>query len=292
MKELKVIQSTTEPKQTSVLWLSPEGLKRFTSKGWEVISGSSSGSGSGGNGGGNESSFELVLTLEEITYGEKVMLSIEQTVDVYKYVLLSELLNLPPDIPDSQIPFTVKDIINMSKEELETILGHEFKEESLGYTIAMIGLLYHSNSTLRPLPFKFIVKSFIKNNKKEQTTVEFDSVWVGDSNYANIIGLLAKGGGLGNISFAMENVMFPKPMLSYRTSLISKEYTNENLPDKHIQAYNDCLYNWLDSNYYEKTSVNNLLIRVRDEKLIFKDLDSGQLYRLVDYLTLEPIDSI
>ena len=45
MKELKVIQSTTEPKQTSVLWLSPEGLKRFTSKGWEVISGSSSGSG-------------------------------------------------------------------------------------------------------------------------------------------------------------------------------------------------------------------------------------------------------
>lgn len=46
MKELKVIQSTTEPKQTSVLWLSPEGLKRFTSNGWEVISGSSSGSGS------------------------------------------------------------------------------------------------------------------------------------------------------------------------------------------------------------------------------------------------------
>lgn len=42
MKELKVIQSTTEPKQTSVLWLSPEGLKRFTSNGWEVISGSSS----------------------------------------------------------------------------------------------------------------------------------------------------------------------------------------------------------------------------------------------------------
>jgi hypothetical protein len=46
MKELKVIQSITEPKQTSVLWLSPEGLKRFTSKGWEVISGSNSGSGS------------------------------------------------------------------------------------------------------------------------------------------------------------------------------------------------------------------------------------------------------
>lgn len=47
MKELKVIQSTTEPKQTSVLWLSPEGLKRFTSKGWEVISGGNGGSGSG-----------------------------------------------------------------------------------------------------------------------------------------------------------------------------------------------------------------------------------------------------
>ena len=46
MKELKVIQSTTEPKQTSVLWLSPEGLKRFTSNGWEVISGSCNGSGS------------------------------------------------------------------------------------------------------------------------------------------------------------------------------------------------------------------------------------------------------
>lgn len=78
MKELKVIQSTTEPKQTSVLWLSPEGLKRFTSKGWENVlnsSNSSSGSGSSsGEGTAQNSTKRCVITLssEDLMGGSNI----------------------------------------------------------------------------------------------------------------------------------------------------------------------------------------------------------------------------
>ena len=35
--KLDVVKSRTEPNNKNVLWLSPEGLKRFTSKGWELL---------------------------------------------------------------------------------------------------------------------------------------------------------------------------------------------------------------------------------------------------------------
>jgi hypothetical protein len=45
MKELKVIQSTTPPKVKNSLWISPQGIKHFTNKGWEK-SGNNNGGGS------------------------------------------------------------------------------------------------------------------------------------------------------------------------------------------------------------------------------------------------------